>query len=287
MKNLKLLFTILAIAAFSSCQNDPTPSAQFPPNDELVVVKENLSLVVNLCGIYCPPCGGWAWIAFEEMMTNSEGEALPMMIYGSNPFNKSDGILNSKTGTIIEKYLPLVSWPTFAVNQEVKYARDGGSVNAVKEKEMVYSAIEDHRSAEVIAGAALNYWVIDDELKFRYKMELYNPADSGHYRLAVYLIEDGIKEYQAGYSDPTNAIHPVVLREGSDGPWGTAWGIPFENPEQNNYSMKGYGSIPLEEDWNPENFMVYAVIYHADNLSLAANKKISFVNAAEGKLIVP
>jgi hypothetical protein len=277
MKSLKYLLLGLVIFVMG-CQQDLAPANFSAENEseELIVKQENKSLFLNLCGIYCPPCGGWGWTMFEELEEISSGDALPLMIYGLNSFNDPTSVLLSETATELEQNLPLISYPTFAANHEVKYSRNSGSVNIKEEKRLVLEAIDSHTKTPVIAGATVEYWLEDDELKFRHAMEVYTTADNGHYRLAIYLVEDAVKEYQAGHPDGNNTLHPLVLREGFHG----AWGIPFEQTSTDKLAMLGTGSISLEDDWNRDKFSVYAVIYHSKRNLNPKRGDISFVNAS-------
>lgn len=277
MKNLTLPILIYAFWTIG-CTHESQPSIN-NNCDEMVVEKENISLVMNLAGTHCIPCGEWGWDVFYDIMERTHNKALPLSIYGKNMYNDPQGALVSETGTEIEEYLTLKGWPTFVVNNETKYARDI-VVNVEEEKRLVIESVDIHNDSTVIAGAAVEYIIGEQYLYFNYLMEIFRYTDLNDLRLAIYLVEDDVEAYQAGHQFPENAVHSMVLRKGFNG----AWGIPFVRTSIKEWKMSGSGFIELEPAWNPENFRVYAIIYKVTEDIDPGQKHISFVNAAEGKM---
>ncbi len=289
MKNLHyfLLLTVLIIIA--GCETDPTEvqfSGNSVENTSIVVPHENQSLMINICATNCPPCGGWGWTMFDEVAYKTRDESLPLMIYSANPFAEH---LICEEGTIIDDYLGVTGYPTFAANNEMMLSRNGGSVNVYNEKQMIYDTIASHSNSVVSAGAGLHFWMKKDGyIRFSYKMTLFDPEDNANYQLAIYVVEDKVKAYQAGHKDGIDAIHPFVLRDGYKG----AWGVPFTGDNVRGASMIGGGSIPIGVDyssgleWDIDNIHIYTVIYNVTN-PLIPSKGIKFVNASEGVRILP
>ena len=291
MKRIKLTFFALLII-LAGCEQDPTEVKMDQNNatdaNSLIVLKENKSLMMNLCATNCPPCGSWGWVMFDEIAEKTKDVSLPLMIYSSNPFAEHFICVESSA---IDNHLGVTGYPTFAVNHEMMLSRTGGTVNVVKEKQMIYDTIAIHANKSVTAGAALNFYYFknSDQIGFSYKMSLFEPEDSANYQLAIYVVEDKVKGYQAGHMDGRDALHPYVLRYGYEGPWG----IPFTGLNISGASMTGNGVIPIGTDyssgldWDKENIHLYAVIYDVSSPENPFSGNIRFVNASEGKLIVP
>lgn len=88
---------------------------------------------------------------------------------------------------------------------------------------------------------------------------------SGDYRFNLYLLENGIKGYQANAPDPDNYIHNHVLRDMLGGPWGKAGSIPATVKKNDTKTCDFVYTLPA--DYNINNMTVVGMVqtYNADS----------------------
>lgn len=281
---MKKLFILTVIAAFffagcSDSPEDPNPNNNNTNGDpiaNLVVPETNTSLVVKFSGTNCPPCGGWGWGAFSEIIAGTSDNSVHLIAYSSN-FVAEHFI--TPEATALDDAQSITGYPSFSVNDVPRLDRPNGSVNVTNEKKMCIDAAAAHAAAPVEMSAAISYEIKDGKIHIYYKVKAFKDMPEDNY-FAIYVLEDKVKQYQAGYPDANNAIHKHVLRKGVDGAWGIQLGAMTSGQV-----VTGTKEVTINEDystgltWNEDNIEVIGIMrYEVSSVKV-------FVNACEGKKI--
>ncbi|MFK8005264.1 MAG: Omp28-related outer membrane protein [Saprospiraceae bacterium] len=156
-------------------------------------------LVTKIAATWCPPCGGWGWTFFENLVIDNEEKATMIVAH-------HDGQLVTAAGTAFSSNFGSPYQPYFYVyNDDVGASSSNVSTKRTEVKDMV--DVEAAKSP--VANAGMNLSLTGDQLVIDTKTKFFQAA-SGEYYLGVYAVENGVVKYQAGIGN--DAVHEKVLR---------------------------------------------------------------------------
>jgi hypothetical protein len=274
MKRIILPASIgLALIAFTSCEQDNriagctdpfainfNPQVQVSDDDGSCVYpkEERLGLLTDFTATWCPPCGDWGFPTFKEATDQTVGKSIAMAVHagGSDLENPISVALNDAFG--------ITGIPTLMANAEVDASSAGPLISAVNSFVTEKPAV----SAAAIVTVDQNKGTADIVAQARW----FEPM-TGQATMAVYVLEDDIRNQQATSAGYVDTIHNHVLRtEASGEPFGTlvlngeAWVGKTETVEY---------SINLDPAWKVENLEFVVVLWKE-----GVGEKV-FLNAVE------
>lgn len=156
-------------------------------------------LVTKIAATWCPPCGGWGWDFFENLVIDNEEKATMIVAH-------HDGQLVTAAGDAFSSNFNSPYQPYFYVyNDDVGASSSNAATKRTEVKDMV--DVEAAKSPVVNAGMILfltgGSLVIDTKTKF------FQTA-SGEYYIGVYAVEDEVVNFQQGQGN--DAVHEKILR---------------------------------------------------------------------------
>jgi hypothetical protein len=235
------------------------------------VMKENNSFAVKFSGTNCPPCGGWGWTMASSLKSGIEGSGEYITAYGSNPYA---ALLIADEATTLQNAWGAAGYPHFGANGSVTDIPRPGSVNVAAEEAQIFERVNDHAAADVVANTTVKYEIVDGVMNMKYKTAAWSDLSSPY--LAIYIVEDKVKAYQAGHSEGNDALHKNVLRKEITAEAG--YGSPIEGLAVGT-DVSGEASFELDSDWDESHIKVIAVMYNR------VGTKYTFVNLSTATLV--
>lgn len=252
---LRNLLSLALVASFSlgffACDSgDGDGGAKLPVN------SVNKSLFIKSSGTNCPPCGGWGWTLTKDIEAAMGEDGIPMVIFSEPSYNFVADLMTSPAATEMDIAWNTRGWPSFYVNGEAI----GTSIDAAT------TASTSHKNAAVKAAFGLDASVDGNTLKIDYRVQLLEGSASDH-QVALYAVEDGIVNYQAGNSAGSNTVHDNVLR-------GAFTSSAFGDAMTSN-DMSGSATFDMVQGENRSSMSVVAVVWKKNGSSY------EFINAAQ------
>lgn len=204
----KILLSLLAGTFVFSTANAQTP------------IKENVTLFGKLTANWCPPCGGWGWQLNEDVLHDAGTKAMGLSMYADLSQSQNNGHFQNQAAYDMKNKITLTGWPAFSVNLNNISAQNssGGGVNTAGIKADAADSISTFSSATVVASTGMVYKIDGNTVTIETKTKFWEDA-SGTYKIAVYLVEDGAMQTQAGKSG-TVAHHNVLRASVTASTWG-------------------------------------------------------------------
>lgn len=233
---------------------------------ELVVPTTSVPIINKLTATWCGPCGSWGWELMGDLIDQVGEKAIIMGTYGSS----SSKMYNSTAQVFKTQFAPTAGWPAFCVNgkNETQYSSNGGIYTGQTLTQCV-NVVENFVGETPDVQTGYRYTVKDGKINVETKTKFFN-AGKGNYYLGVYVIEDGVIEYQNGQGN--NAKHHDVLRDaGQELPWGTKIA---EGDVEAGTTFDNNFTINVDSKWNMDNIHVAVIMWNKN----IYNKYI-FVNA--------
>lgn len=204
---LTLIVVLLAFAGCKKSEDSSTPG-NTGGGDGITVAEVNTALVIKHTGSACPPCGGWGWVANEDIISTNKENAAFMSAYSQNFVAK---LFITQTATDLDKAWGVSGYPTWSADGMPQLDRPNGGVNVTGEKAKVKAEVEAHKAAPVVANTGFTTSISGDVMTIKTKTKFFKPA-SGDYRVAVYVLEDKVVGAQSGHASTPNVSHHHVLR---------------------------------------------------------------------------
>lgn len=274
MKKIYLFSLTLATAlAISSCNKEEKPETNSGNNGDVYssieVPKENTALLVKFSGTKCPPCGGWGWTAFDEIMAANTGNSRFLVAFDQNFVSE---LYITTTAEDWKKALAINSWPTFVANNKKQTKMNGQYIDVDGTKANMATVASTHASSPVVVNSGFKKKVEGDVMTLNVKTKFFADAD-GEYYIGTYLAEDGIVGKQSGHPTPTAATHHHTLRQ-----TGASYGeVLSTGAVAANTEFKKEVTINLDPSWNKDKLEVLIVIWKK------VAGKYEFVNCAKAK----
>lgn len=207
-------------------------------------IPPNKPVIVKVTSTECNVCGLKAWDELKEAIELYEEEAVIMSVH---PLELS--LLFSNTSLEFVENMPqFFGTPTFYINRNVQPFNFWlGSARGV---------IEAFQERQVIAHPFVNYTIEADELKVEVKTEFLKRVTRPHH-VSVFVVEDEITEDQSSRG-PEDKHSKVLRTHMGENVFGT---LLSEEPIKANQQFVNNFSLPLAENWNPENIEIVAIIW--------------------------
>ncbi|MEM1120858.1 MAG: Omp28-related outer membrane protein [Bacteroidota bacterium] len=249
MKSVYVLLT-----AFLFVANSLT-AQRIPPN-KLVILKAT-STECNVCGLR-------AWDEFKDVVEKYERDHVVMAVH---PFDISK--LYSRTAEELVNNMPtFFGTPSLYTNEETHFNFwfDG-----------IRDAIDPWQARRVTAHPEIDFQINGNELTAEVNTQFLFSTNRPHY-VAVYLVEDKIKEFQDNRGPED--LHSKILRTHlGESTFGT---LLSESNIEANQQFTNTFSMELDPEWKPENLEVATIIwerrgetYHIVNANKAATASFS------------
>ena len=219
------------------------------------VEAQQMALINKLTATWCPPCGGWGWDLFEDIVDQASDKAILMGTYGSS----TSDYFNVTADAFKKSFAPTAGWPAFCANGEnyTVYSQNGG-IYTDQTRDNIIAKVNEEYNKEADISLAFKLNDNGGNVDIEGKVKAFNTLD-GDYTLGFYVLENGVKGYQAGHPSGTQAEHKYLLR-------GSINDAPFGN-ELASGGISGDTQIEINEsliknnDWNWDNCQVVAIIW--------------------------
>lgn len=187
-KNLLTLIFALAFTTFSFAQ------------EEVEVPQTQLSLINKIAADWCPPCGGWGWSFFHDLIDDNSEKAILFTAHHSG------GLQNPVASSMTSNY-GVFGQPRFILNSTDQNAT---SSNSATTRMTIQEKVNTHAEAapDVQTGLVAT-WRDDDMIHVLTNTAFFNDVQ-GEYYLGVYLVEKTVISNQASVGP--NAEHKNILR---------------------------------------------------------------------------
>lgn len=163
------------------------------------VEQKQRTLITKVTATWCPPCGSWGWDLFENLIDDNNSKALLMTAHHS-------GALTNAVGQEVTSNFGVTSQPRFFVNNTDQNAT---SSNASSKRGDIMNMVDEAFAQMPVVNVGFAPTFGDNKLTVDAKVKFFQ-ATEGEYYLSVYLMEDGVIQYQASIGD--NANHKKVVR---------------------------------------------------------------------------
>jgi hypothetical protein len=163
----------------------------------------------------CPGCGSWGKPTFMELATKHADEAVALSLH----IKYRDPMITAESEALGDNRTAPLFTPQIWVDGENAVLIRGGGIDpgsAANASRMIKQAGEGTRPSVAIHAKSGQ-----DLMEVTYGARFTTAPRDGEYRLACYLVENGIVHKQAGHA-ANPATHDHVLRASADGALGSA-----------------------------------------------------------------
>ena len=166
------------------------------------IENKQRTLLIKTAATWCPPCGGWGWNLFEGMIEDNEDKALLIAAHHSGDLMTEEAVdLFDNFGATYQ--------PFFFLNEMNLQANSSNA--SAKRVEIAQTVSETFLNQMPVANVGFVPKYANSKLSVDAKVKFFQPA-SGEYYLSIFLMEDGIINYQASIGN--NAVHKKIIRFG-------------------------------------------------------------------------
>lgn len=218
-------------------------------------------LITKIAATWCPPCGGWGWTFFEDLVVDNEDQATLIVAH-------HDGDLVTVAGDAFSSNFNSPYQPYFYVyNDDVEASSSTASAKRIEIKDLV--DVEAAKSPIANTGMILN--LADLQLQILTKTKFFQSA-SGEYYLGIYAVENEVVNFQQGQG--ANAVHEKILR-GSllDDTFGEL--ISSGDVDAGSEIEKNY-NVELDANWDVDHLEIVTIIWKKEgDTYVATNTNLS------------
>ena len=231
MKHILFTFSILFLTLSSGLAQD--------------VPEVQQSLITKITATWCPNCGGWGWTFFDNLYDDNADKAVLIAAHYS-------GELQTSVSSDFATNFGVNYQPFFILGNENQNVSAG---NAATKRMEIENAVDNNYLSDPIANAGLIVSKNGNSLSVQTKTRFFQNA-SGDYYLGVYVIEDGVVNYQANQGN--DAVHKKVMRASmSDSSFGEL--IASGSISADTEFTKEY-SIDISS-WNENNLEIATILW--------------------------
>ncbi len=245
MKKKLLLFSLLFIFSLQIF-------AQVP--------QEQRSLLIKVSATWCPPCGGWAWDMFENLVEDNQDNAVLITAhYSGDLFNVSADEMAANVNAAFQ--------PSFFLNNVHQSITSG---NASTKRTTIKDAVDANALEMPLANVGINVTHIasTEELQFNTTTKFFQDA-TGEYYVASYIVENEVVNQQAGQG--ADAIHEKILRGSVTSE--TFGELVVNGAVATGAEVEHNNTITIDADWNIDHLEFVSIIWKKEN------DEYQFVNA--------
>jgi hypothetical protein len=206
-------------------------------------------MLTKVTASWCPKCGTWGWEYMERAMQEHQDEILFAGAHYS-------GDLRTSAASFLASNFQSIGQPVFFLNNEDQVVF---SSNVDDRLEELKTAVADLLNEAPIANSGLTVSSDGSKISVHTKTRFFQPS-SGEYYLGVYVVENGVVNYQSGRG--ADAVHPFVIQAAMtpneqglllmNGSIGA--GMEFENDF----------NIDIDASWDLEKVHIYAIIWKSE-----------------------
>ncbi len=165
------------------------------------VEETQRTFVTKMAATWCPPCGSWGWSFFDDLLADNADQAVFMAIHHS-------GLLVTDVGVDIFNNFGATYQPQFFLDdQKINVVSSNTSIRRTEAQQAIDLAFNTAPIANVGFEPVFANNKIDVNAKVKFFQET-----AGEFYLGIYLIEDGVIEFQQSIGN--NAVHKKILRTG-------------------------------------------------------------------------
>lgn len=210
------------------------------------VLPKQQTLVTKMAATWCVNCGTWGWDTYEGMIDENPEEA----IFITAHYN---GDLHTKTAEAFSKNFKSIGQPQFFLNNSNTGLHEGN--RSLKRTEII-EAVKENATKTPIANTGITYSLNDKTLTAQLKTKFFQNT-SGVYSVAVYVLEDGVSNFQAGKEEVVE--HKKVLRGSlTEEDFGRTIGsLQIASGTEYNRTF----STVIPDEWNTDRLSLVAVIW--------------------------
>jgi hypothetical protein len=157
------------------------------------------SLITKVTATWCPNCGGWGWDFYEDLYQDNANKALMITAHYS-------GDLQNPTAQDFASNFNVNYQPYFILGNENQNVTPS---NAASKRTEIKNQVDANYISAPIANTGLLVEKDGNMLNVTTRTRFFQQTQ-GEYYLGVYVIEDGVINFQQGQGD--NAVHKNVLR---------------------------------------------------------------------------
>ncbi len=209
------------------------------------------SLITKITATWCPNCGSWGWTFFENIYEDNADKALIIAAHYS-------GELQTTVAADFATNFNVNYQPYFIVGNENQNVT---SINVTAKRAVVQNLVDNNYELSPVVNAGLVVTKNGNTLDVQTKTRFFQNTD-GEYYLGVYVIEDGVVNYQTNQGD--DAVHKNVLRAGMSG---SSFGelisigsVSAETEITKDYSIDIIG-------WNENNLEIATILWKKEGSS--------------------
>ncbi len=216
------------------------------------VPETQSTLITKISATWCPPCGGWGWDLFHDLIEDNEAKATLMAVHHSGE------LLTATSGALANNFM-ISGQPQFYLGNERQTI---GSSTAATKRVEIQTAVDDiAEQAPIVNTGLIPLFYSDDNLiRVTTKTEFFQDADANYY-LGLYIVNDGYVGFQENQG--SNAEHEKVLVSSFTtshfGEQLTTGAVTDGTIIDREYS------IPFEAEWPLESLEVVAIIWSENN----------------------
>ncbi len=219
------------------------------------------TMITKVTATWCPPCGGWGWDLFEDLVDDNANSAV--LIAGH--YAGSD--LQTTAGNEIADNFGVSGQPSFYLGNTRQSATQASASTA---RTTIMSGIDAEFASSPIVNATVYPTTFDGAMYSLETQTQFFQATSGEYSLAVYAVEDGVVNRQT--SRGNDAVHKRVMRGNIDGQ--TTFGeVLLSGAAMPGDTYSSTFDFEFPADWNLSNVSLVTVLW------LKNGNSYEFVNA--------
>lgn len=214
-------------------------------------VPETQSVLISkISASWCPPCGGWGWDAFHNLVDDNELKATVLAVHHS-------GDLRTPTSSAFAQNLNFQSQPRFFVNNADQSVN---SSSAASKRIDIKNQVDAAAELDPVVNTGILATTENDEITVMTKTKFFQDANANYF-LGVYLVEDGRVSFQQGQGN--NAVHEKLLLTAFTA---TTFGEQLSTGSVNaNTEIDHSFTLAIDPEWNLDNLEVTAIIWKEEN----------------------
>lgn len=171
---------------------------------QITVPETQMTLITKVAADWCPPCGGWGWDLFEEILEDNAEKAIIVAAHYS-------GNLKTDAAVAFAANFGATSQPRFFVNETDMNANSG---NGASVRASVQTMVDNNATVSPIAQSGIQAIYTPDNLATISINTKFFQAAEGEYYLGIYHIKKLTIAPQA--NQPDDAQHHALLDEEID-----------------------------------------------------------------------
>lgn len=247
MKRNLIFLSLLSVVALTACKKESTEE----PTDTLEVAEKNAVIVGKHTWTGCGPCGGWGFDNFASLMDNYPDEVHIAFKRGNvGPY------ANNEIYEFFQNQFGIPgATPTFHNNLDASLSVSGAQT------------IMEERG--VIANANYEMTIADGKIILNTTTKFFQETE-GTYRIAPYLLHDGLVANQTGHPDGANTVHkkvPIAIAVPLDVADSDYLGyVIADGPIKNGYTVNLECEVDIDPTWDPNDLSFAVMIFreHGD-----------------------